>query len=289
MFTLKAAKGCSIVPRIHKFYLTNSNRAQQHSRPETSSFHDLLQGRSAASNGNLTTGTHASYNKPDATIQSQLSSRKLSSRKLSSRKALNQKLVDSSQLESYDWHSCFLQQTRRNNPVATIQSQAIQSQAIQSQGAKPKAGRLLTTGTRRNPRSVSTNPDDVALLPRLVPQFHSWSPSRNTIPPATGSSILRLDSTQVLPSYAGTNNKRKVQNNEECSPKSLNPQDKRTAQISPKASNSSNPTITDSALIQGQKWVAIDRAKLGEFNATKIIKNRGWKRQESAMESYGEQ
>ncbi|KZV24154.1 hypothetical protein F511_40572 [Dorcoceras hygrometricum] len=51
MFTLKAAKGCSIVPRIHKFYLTNSNRARQHSRPETSSFPDLLQGRSAASNG----------------------------------------------------------------------------------------------------------------------------------------------------------------------------------------------------------------------------------------------
>ncbi|KZV41660.1 hypothetical protein F511_21521 [Dorcoceras hygrometricum] len=45
------------------------------------------------------------------------------------------------------------------------------------------------------------------------------------------------DSTQVLPSYAGTNNKSKVQNNEECSPKSLDPQEKRTAQISPKASN----------------------------------------------------
>ncbi|KZV24498.1 hypothetical protein F511_21944 [Dorcoceras hygrometricum] len=42
-------------------------------------------------------------------------------------------------------------------------------------------------------------------------------------------------------------------------------------------------------LIQGSKWVAIERAKLWEYNATKIIKNRGWKRRESAMESYGEQ
>ncbi|KZV41636.1 hypothetical protein F511_23133 [Dorcoceras hygrometricum] len=63
------------------------------------------------------------------------------------------------------------QQSSRNYPVAsypvaTIQSQAIQSQAIQSQSSK---------------RSVSTKPDDFALLPRLVPQFHSWSPSRNTI------------------------------------------------------------------------------------------------------------
>ncbi|KZV50334.1 hypothetical protein F511_36785 [Dorcoceras hygrometricum] len=87
----------------------------------------------------------------------------------------------------------------------------------------------------------------------------------------------------------GTNNKSKVQNNEECSTKSLNPQEKRTAQIYPKASNASNSTLPDSALIQGLKWVAIERAKIGEFNATKIIKNRGWKQRESAMESYGEQ
>ncbi|KZV57170.1 putative RNA-dependent RNA polymerase 3-like [Dorcoceras hygrometricum] len=42
------------------------------------------------------------------------------------------------------------------------------------------------------------------------------------------------------------------------------------------------------ALIQGSKLVAIERDKLGEFNATKIVKNRGWKRRESAVESYGE-
>ncbi|KZV43933.1 ferric reduction oxidase 2-like [Dorcoceras hygrometricum] len=92
-----------------------------------------------------------------------------------------------------------------------------------------------------------------------------------------------------LKSVQGTNNKSKVQNNEECSPKSLNPQEKRTTQISQKASNASNSTLPDSTLIQGLKWVAIERGKLGEFNATKIIKNRGWKRRESAMESYGEQ
>ncbi|KZV31486.1 omega-hydroxypalmitate O-feruloyl transferase-like [Dorcoceras hygrometricum] len=43
------------------------------------------------------------------------------------------------------------------------------------------------------------------------------------------------------------------------------------------------------ALIQGSKWVAIERAKLRESNATKIIKNRGWKRRELAVEGYGEQ
>ncbi|KZV50615.1 hypothetical protein F511_32174 [Dorcoceras hygrometricum] len=99
----------------------------------------------------------------------------------------------------------------------------------------------------------------------------------------TAAGFLELKSVQ------GTNNKSRVQNNEECSPKSLDPQEKRTAQISPKASNASNSTLLDSALIQGLKWVAIKRAKLGEFNATKIVKNRGWKRRESAVESYGEQ
>ncbi|KZV53947.1 receptor-like protein kinase-like [Dorcoceras hygrometricum] len=57
----------------------------------------------------------------------------------------------------------------------------------------------------------------------------------------------------------------------------------------PKTSNASNSTLPNSALIQDLRWVAIERAKLGEFNATKIIKNRGWKRRESAVESYGEQ
>ncbi|KZV36946.1 hypothetical protein F511_19117 [Dorcoceras hygrometricum] len=57
----------------------------------------------------------------------------------------------------------------------------------------------------------------------------------------------------------------------------------------PKTSNASNSTLQDSALIQGLKWVAIERSKLGEFNATRIIKNRGWKRRESAVESYCEQ
>ncbi|KZV27976.1 hypothetical protein F511_06451 [Dorcoceras hygrometricum] len=65
----------------------------------------------------------------------------------------------------------------RNNPVATIQSQAIQSQAIQSQ----LSSRKLSSRKLSSKHSVSTKPEDVALLPRLVPQFPSWSPSRNTI------------------------------------------------------------------------------------------------------------
>ncbi|KZV57319.1 hypothetical protein F511_24545 [Dorcoceras hygrometricum] len=132
---------------------------------------------------------------------------------------------------------------------------------------------------------------------QFVPQFHNFYLTdyskhgrthgrRNQLSPGskfTAAGFLELKSVQ------GTKNKSTVQNNEECSPKSLNPQEKCTAQISPKASNASNSKLPDSTLIQGLKWVAIERAKLGEFNATRIIKNRGWKRRESAVKSYGEQ
>ncbi|KZV18385.1 hypothetical protein F511_24907 [Dorcoceras hygrometricum] len=118
------------------------------------------------------------------------------------------------------------QQSGRNYPVATIQSQAIQSQLSSRNypvaSAKTKSGRLLTTGTRRNPRNAalqlnhttsccsldwflnSTAGHPVATLKtRSLTKSndavthasiatHSCSSSRNTIPPATGSSILRL-------------------------------------------------------------------------------------------------
>ncbi|KZV55565.1 folate monoglutamate transporter [Dorcoceras hygrometricum] len=71
----------------------------------------------------------ASY--PVTTIQSQLSSRKLSSHNIQSQ------AIQSQAIQS--------QQSSRNYPVATIQSQ----------GAKPKAGRLLTTGTRCNHRNTA--------------------------------------------------------------------------------------------------------------------------------------
>ncbi|KZV20812.1 Chorismate mutase 1 [Dorcoceras hygrometricum] len=47
--------------------------------------------------------------------------------------------------------------------------------------------------------------------------------------------------------------------------------------------------ISTPALIQGSKWVANERAKLGESSATQIVKNRGWNRREMAIESDGEQ
>ncbi|KZV35766.1 hypothetical protein F511_33264 [Dorcoceras hygrometricum] len=75
------------------------------------------------------------------------------------------------------------------------------------------------------------------------------------------------DSTQDLPSYAGETHGKDFS-------KSFEHQQLRA----------STP-----ALIQGSKWVEIERAKLGESNATKIVKNRGWKRRVSAVESYGEQ
>ncbi|KZV42487.1 hypothetical protein F511_38091 [Dorcoceras hygrometricum] len=91
---------------------------------------------------------------------------------------------------------------------------------------------------------------------------------------------------QVLNIYEGINYKNRAQIYEKCSPKSLNPQEKHTAQISPTASNTNS---FHSRANQGSKWVAIERAKLGESSATKIVKNRGWKRRESAVESYDEQ
>ncbi|KZV16221.1 hypothetical protein F511_36375 [Dorcoceras hygrometricum] len=74
------------------------------------------------------------------------------------------------------------QQSSRNYPVATIQSQAIQSQAIQSQ-AIPKAGRFLTTGTRRNPRNAAfqLNQTTSRCFLDWFLNSPSWSPSRNTI------------------------------------------------------------------------------------------------------------
>ncbi|KZV54732.1 hypothetical protein F511_41954 [Dorcoceras hygrometricum] len=104
----------------------------------------------------------------------------------------------------------------RNYPVASYPVATIQSQAI------PKAGRILTTGTRHNPRNAafqlnqttsrcsldwflnSTAGHPVAILKtRSLTKSNdavthasiatrSCSPSRNTIPLATGSSILRL-------------------------------------------------------------------------------------------------
>ncbi|KZV37484.1 hypothetical protein F511_43804 [Dorcoceras hygrometricum] len=47
--------------------------------------------------------------------------------------------------------------------------------------------------------------------------------------------------------------------------------------------------VSKPALIQRLNWVADERAKQGESSATKIFKNRGWMRWESAVEIHGEQ
>ncbi|KZV18838.1 cysteine-rich receptor-like protein kinase 10-like [Dorcoceras hygrometricum] len=46
--------------------------------------------------------------------------------------------------------------------------------------------------------------------------------------------------------------------------------------------------VSTPALIQRLKWVANERAKQGESSATKIVKNKGWMRWESAVENHGE-
>ncbi|KZV56842.1 hypothetical protein F511_21407 [Dorcoceras hygrometricum] len=113
-------------------------------------------------------------------------------------------------------------------------------------------------------------------------------------PDASNSSIQSIidcgpNSTLVIQVYAGLNYKNKAQNNKDAHPEVHASRRKTRHMFLPKTSNARNPTLPNSALIHGLKWVAIERAKLGEFNATKIIKNRGWQRRESAVESYGEQ
>ncbi|KZV38692.1 UDP-glucose:glycoprotein glucosyltransferase-like [Dorcoceras hygrometricum] len=92
-----------------------------------------------------------------------------------------------------------------------------------------------------------------------------------------------------LASYAGTTNKSKAQNNEECSPTSSKELKTESAQRNKQFTNTQKLHASTPALIQGLKWVANERAKLGESSATKIVKKRGWNRWESAVESYGEQ
>ncbi|KZV46162.1 hypothetical protein F511_21775 [Dorcoceras hygrometricum] len=69
----------------------------------------------------------------------------------------------------------------------------------------------------------------------------------------------------------------------------LKPAGEYTAQASTESFEHQQLHASTPALIQGPKWVANEIAKLGESSATKIVKNRGWNRQESAVESYGEQ
>ncbi|KZV50736.1 hypothetical protein F511_09263 [Dorcoceras hygrometricum] len=113
--------------------------------------------------------------------------------------------------------------------------------------------------------------------------------SGTTTQSASRNMALNQDSTQVLPSYAGTTKKSKAQKNEECSPTSSKELKTESAQRNKQFTNTQKLHASTPALIQGLKWVANERANLGESSATKIVKNKGWKRRESAVESYGVQ
>ncbi|KZV24103.1 hypothetical protein F511_20233 [Dorcoceras hygrometricum] len=65
--------------------------------------------------------------------------------------------------------------------------------------------------------------------------------------------------------------------------------EERTHRLFSKASNSSSFAFPLPAQIQRLKRVANERAKQGEFSATKISKNRGWMRRETTVEIHGEQ
>ncbi|KZV55681.1 hypothetical protein F511_24358 [Dorcoceras hygrometricum] len=126
-------------------------------------------------------------------------------------------------------------------------------------------------------------------IPQILPhRFHKKA--RQNSRPAT-SFLLALqftadtscDSTQALTTRT------KLKTTMDAHPKVHASRRKTRHRFLPKTSNASNSTLPNLALIQGLKWVEIERAKLEEFNATKIIKNRDWKRRESTVESYGEQ
>ncbi|KZV26342.1 hypothetical protein F511_38029 [Dorcoceras hygrometricum] len=96
------------------------------------------------------------------------------------------------------------------------------------------------------------------------------------------SNTYRQNSTQVPYTHAGINYKNRAQINKICLPRSLQQQrnyrlhGKKTQQL-----RTSSPPV-----IQSLKWVAIERAKQGEFSATKIVQNKGWKRWESNGEMF---
>ncbi|KZV27690.1 hypothetical protein F511_41319 [Dorcoceras hygrometricum] len=66
----------------------------------------------------------------------------------------------------------------------------------------------------------------------------------------------------------------------------LKPAGERTERTSPENFKHQQLQASTPALTQGLKWVANERAKLGELSATKIIKNRSWDRQKSTGEMF---
>ncbi|KZV44759.1 hypothetical protein F511_37457 [Dorcoceras hygrometricum] len=67
----------------------------------------------------------------------------------------------------------------------------------------------------------------------------------------------------------------------------LKPAGEHTKQNSPKSFEHQYLRASTPTLIQGFKWVAIERARQGELSVTKIIKNRGWNWQKSQEEAFG--
>ncbi|KZV48339.1 hypothetical protein F511_24445 [Dorcoceras hygrometricum] len=222
MFTLKTAKGCSIVPRIHKFYLTNSNRARQRSRPETSSFRDLLPGRPAASNRYQSKKKFTRNPVPPKTLKSSTENDEKSREE-----SLGRKLTTGTHGSHNNQTHNTVATTRRNYQTQAVQSQAIQSQAIQSQAIQSQALNKSWYNpqnwyqTQHSKRSVSTcsivlesqftsqiqtghgnahdqKPAAFAIFSQVVPQLQIGSNrkrsyTRNPAPPKTLKSSTEND------------------------------------------------------------------------------------------------
>ncbi|KZV31912.1 hypothetical protein F511_42212 [Dorcoceras hygrometricum] len=66
----------------------------------------------------------------------------------------------------------------------------------------------------------------------------------------------------------------------------LKPAEEQAEQISPEIFEHQQLRVYSPAAIQSFKCVAIETAKQGEFSATKIVQNKGWKRWESNGEMF---
>ncbi|KZV56114.1 TMV resistance protein N-like [Dorcoceras hygrometricum] len=84
-----------------------------------------------------------------------------------------------------------------------------------------------------------------------------------------------------LKSVTGINYKYKVQNDEECSPKSSKRLKAEAAQQNQQLTNTQKLSGYPHSLSMTSKLASIARANLKESSATKIVKNRGWKRREN--------
>ncbi|KZV56113.1 hypothetical protein F511_19948 [Dorcoceras hygrometricum] len=103
----------------------------------------------------------------------------------------------------------------------------------------------------------------------------SWRVARDLLALACGQEQMSTLVNMCI------NYKYKVQNDEECSPKSSKRLKAEAAQQNQQLTNTQKLSGYPHSLSMTSKLASIARANLKESSATKIVKNRGWKRWEN--------